>query len=177
MDLTRLLTDDDAVTPAFGIVLLGLVIVFVAVAAGFVVFTASDSPGDPPPQAGFVVAFDDEAEGVVDDFGVLYGSNRSEYNGSYERVVGPDIPGEKIGLVRFTYTDGPPLEASRIKIEGNRLTETERLATAYSGYNNSETITNGEEVTLWMHVEDTLRITWEGNEETVVLQRYERPDR
>ncbi|WP_436901906.1 hypothetical protein [Halovenus halobia] len=177
MELTRLLSDDEAVTPAFGIVLLGLVIILVAVAVGFVVFTASDSPGEPPPQAGFVVAFDDESKGVVDDFGVLYGSNSSEYNGSYDRVVDAEIPGEKIGLVRLRYTDGPPLEVSRLKVEGNRLTETERWATAYSGYNTSDTLTNGEEFTLWMHVEDELRITWERGDGTAVLQRYERPDR
>lgn len=177
MELTRLLSDDEAVTPAFGIVLLGLVIVLVAVAVGFVVFTASDSPGEPPPQAGFVVAFDDEAQGVVDDFGVLYGSNGSEYNDSYERVVDPDTPSEKVGLVRLRYTDGPPLDVGRLEVEGNRLTETERWATAYSGYNNSDTLTNAETFTLWMHVEDELQITWEGEEGTAVLQRYERPDR
>jgi FlaG/FlaF family flagellin (archaellin) len=176
MEYTRLWQDDRAASPTFGVVLLGVIIVLVAVAVGAAVMAASDSPGESPPSAAFIFDFDDEATETVDDYGLVYRPNGST-NGSYERVVGTNVSAEKIGLVRITYTDGPPLDASRLAIAGNRLTETEGWTTEYSPHDESETITNGETFTLWMHVEDELRITWEGEAGTAVLQRYERPAR
>ncbi len=168
--------DEDAISPAFGIVLLGVLIILVAVAVGTAVMAASESGGASPPSAAFVVDFDAEATGEIDDYGLAYRPNDSA-NDSYERVIGSNVSAEQVGLVRITYTDGPPLEASRLGNAGNPLTETERWTTRYSPYDDGDTITNGETFTLWMHVEDKLRITWEREDGTAVLQRYERPDR
>ena len=177
MDLRQFLTDDDAASPAVGLVLFAVVMILVGVAVGIVVFSASDSIGGSTPTGAFTFAFDSEADNEVDDLGVLYRSDSAQtVNGSYERVI-EDVSADKIGLVRITYTDGPPLRADRLEIGGNRLSETEGWATAYSEYDDSETVANGERFEVWMHVEDELRIVWDGEDESAVLQRYERPGR
>lgn len=177
MHLRQFLTDDDAASPAVGLALFAIFIVIIGLAVGLVVFSASDSVGDSTPTGAFTFAFDSEADNEVDDLGVLYSSDdNGTVNGSYERVI-EDVPAEEIGLVRITYTDGPPLEAGNLQLGGNRLIETEEWATEYSEYNDSEAVANGERFEVWMHVEDELRIKWDGDGESAVLQRYERPGR
>ncbi|WP_435068833.1 type IV pilin [Haloplanus sp. C73] len=106
MNFKNLLTDDRAVSPVIGVILMVAITVILAAVIGTFVLGLGDQVSESAPQASF--SFD-------------FSANGGGFNGQ---------PGD---IVNVTHEGGETLEASAISVEGDNDSTTLTTGTAFSG--------------------------------------------
>lgn len=162
MDLKKLFTDDDAVSPVIGVILMvAITVILAAVIASFVLGLGQDA-GDNSPQASFDI----------------------EYN-SGELL---DTAASNDGSVSVTHQSGATIEAGSLFIRGSSLNQSDTGEEWYNQYASSgaaqvpETagsdVSSGSTVNVLADNDYELRVVWQPPEEDTssTLQTSEGPE-
>ena len=178
MDLKGLFEDDGAVSPVIGVVLLvAITVILGAVVATFVLSVGEELTGSAP-NAGFTFDFDSEAEDEVDGYGLIFGADETDPTEYDREITGPES--DEIGLLVISHAGGPTIESQRLSNSGNRFLENDddpRWTNPASEYESGDEITAGDSFVMWLHTDDEIRLTWEFEGDSAILQTYDRPDR
>lgn len=153
MKLTALYTDEDAVTPVVGIVLVVAITVILASVIGVFSFglTSEATPEGP----NVIVAFEYDDSGHAsteeDSWGNEYDAVGADARLSFTHDQGSSVPPERLELVVESGTSGGPFTATPIGTQ--------------------EFYDTGDELSVWVQADDTVRVVWrnpEGSKSTAV---------
>jgi len=146
-------SDNRAVSPLIGVILLiGGTVILAAVVGPFILSTAS-GVGEDTPDAEIRFAYSEDVDFTSED---SYGTTGES--------AGAD------GLLTITLEDGDRLEASRINVSGGvsggRLTD--------GSYSDGDTLTVGDSVTVWVNRSDQIEVIWndESEDESALLDTF-----
>jgi len=135
--------DDAVINPVLSVILVVAVTVVLTALVSTVVLGLDDQVSQSPPQATFTFNYDNDATGP-DSFGVS--------GGSYE------------GLLVVTHSGGSTVEAGRLYVTGASSTSGARSwgarTTSAPQYDDERTVAPGDQLTVWIDADDTVRVTW-----------------
>ena len=160
MQLKRLLTDDDAVSPVIGVILMVAITVILAAVIGTFVLGLGDQVQSTAPQASFNF---DYAEGdtATDDW-----DNAATGTGD--------------GLLTIAHDGGDSIDAGSLTAVGSTVSDdpAEFVETGSSPYASGDTVSAGSSVDLAISNDDTVRITWSGEsgDQSATLGKFSGPD-
>lgn len=145
--------DERAVTPVIGIVLMVAVAVILAALIAPELLSLSRESGEAGPSS--VIKFDYDTSvdpDTADSWGVKDSATATDYDGflTITHTDGEPIPLDRLDLRGVT--DRPNLEFSNSSVTGTGLDD---------GQFNS-----GDEVTVWVNADDTVRVVWDSREGT-----------
>lgn len=154
MELHRLLTDEDAVSPVIGVVLIVAITVVLAAVAGTLLFGVVDEPAGPVPTAQFAFEMNDGGDGwagpgdfvnVTHEGGDTLDVERLEVLvGSDEVAVGAsDWAADVSAGDRLSVTDASPTPGDSVAVGGG-IEEGETVRVVWSAPGSSETYVVGE---------------------------------
>jgi flagellin-like protein len=157
MKLKQLFTDDDAVSPVIGVILMVAITVILAAVIATFVLGLGESVSDTAPQASFNADYDGSASGS-DSFGTSSGD----------------------GIVTFTHSGGDRLEASNLYLTGSSE-NTDRLSwvdnNAPTKYTDGSRITAGNSIDYAVSNDDTARVIWDnGQGNSATLKTWNGPE-
>ena len=141
MELKQLLTDENAVSPVIGVILMVAITVILAAVIGTFVLGLGDQVQDNAPQASFTFDYDQGAAGENDSWGV---------------------PATD-GLLTMTHDGGDKIPAAQVYAAGSSDHSGQPVFGNATGtpFGADEDITAGDSATLAMQNGDTIRIVWE----------------
>ncbi|MUV91049.1 type IV pilin [Halapricum sp. CBA1109] len=153
MKLKQLFTDDDAVSPVIGVILMVAITVILAAVIATFVLGLGESVSETAPQASFTTDYDEGATSQ-DSFG--------------------DTPSG--GLLEVTHSGGDRILAQNLYVAGG---ENGRYAWSdASEFGQDSRITAGSGITYAAQSDDTVRVLWqEGNQDSSAqLDEWRGPD-
>ena len=157
MKLKQLFTDDDAVSPVIGVILMVAITVILAAVIATFVLGLGESVSETAPQASFTTDYDEGASG--DDSFVTGAASSSD-----------------IGLLEITHSGGDRILAQNLYVAGG---ENGRYAWSdASEFGQDSRITAGSGITYAAQSDDTVRVLWqEGNQDSSAqLDEWRGPD-
>jgi flagellin-like protein len=161
MQLKRLLTDDDAVSPVIGVILMVAITVILAAVIGTFVLGLGDQVQSTAPQASFNF---DYAEGDTtnDDWGA-------------------SATGTGDGLLTITHDGGDSIAAGSLSAVGSSVSDDPAgfvQPSDTSPYASGDTVSAGSTANLAIGNSDTIRITWQGEsgDQSATLGKFSGPD-
>jgi flagellin-like protein len=158
MQIRELFTDDDAVSPVIGVILMVAITVILAAVIATFVLGLGESVSNTAPQANFQTDYDASALDTTDSFG-------------------DDSPSSDGGILTVTHTSGDPLEANNLYLTGGVGDRVEWAADSTSLYGAGSTITAGDSVEYAVSSDDTVRVIWEGGDgSSAELKKWTGPD-
>ena len=162
MDLTNLkelLTDDDAVSPVIGVILMVAITVILAAVIASFVLGLGDQAQQNTPQASFSYDYDTSGD--------------DDWSGSEEGALAQNSP---TGYVTITHDGGDTIEAGRISISDG--TDTLQFAGSDSPYSSSSEITAGTTTTTEIDNNDEINLVYtnEGGDSSATLSSYSAPE-
>lgn len=149
----RLGGDERAATPVIGIVLMVAIAVILAALIAPELLSLSRNSGEAGPSS--VIKFDyttSVAESEADSWGLQDNAGAPDYD----------------GLLTITHTDGEPIPLNRLSLVG--VTDRGDLSFADpsvtgTGLDDGQ-FNTGDEVTVWVNGDDTVRVVWDSREGT-----------
>lgn len=155
MKLTALYTDEDAVTPAVGIVLMVAITVILASIIGVFSFGLGSETTPEGPNVIVAFEYDDSGHspGDTDSWGTRYDDPSPQPDGllTFTHDQGSSVPPERLELVVESGTSGGPFTATPVGTQ--------------------EFYDTGDELSVWVQADDTVRVVWrnpEGSKSTAV---------
>jgi flagellin-like protein len=158
MNLRNILTDDDAVSPVIGVILMVAITVILAAVIGTFVLGLGGSVQQTAPQASFT--FDFDQSGTSSDFS-------TNPSGSSE------------GTLTITHDGGDSVEADRVSVAGSSVEGSTVSVTGGSApFSSGDTISAGNSMDIGISNSDTIRVTWESQngENTATLAKFSGPN-
>jgi flagellin-like protein len=163
MDIKELFTDDDAVSPVIGVILMvAITVILAAVIASFVLGLGQDA-GDNSPSASFDIEYDESGPGL-------------EYASGWTTSTGID------GNISVTHQSGATIPDTNLYIKGSSL-EANESGEWYQQFGNSSNaggsdVTSGDSITVGANDDYELRVVWQPPEEDTssTLQTSEGPE-
>jgi flagellin-like protein len=153
MKVKQLFTDDDAVSPVIGVILMVAITVILAAVIATFVLGLGESVSDTAPQASFNADYDESASGS-DDLGTTVGD----------------------GLLTLTHSGGDELEAGNLFVTGG-VNSDRQSWTETSQFGDGSTISAGNSVDYAADRGDTVRVVWDnGQGNSAELKKWEGPD-
>jgi flagellin-like protein len=148
-------TDDRAVSPVIGVILMVAITVILAAVIGTFVLGLGENVQSTNPSASFGF---DYAEGSTTN-GDFSGSNSGD------------------GLLTVTHESGDTLSADRISVSGSSVSSAGGDLTS-AGFSSGSEVSAGDSFTLRINNEDTVRIVWtsEGGDNSATLGTFTGPD-
>ncbi len=152
MDLKQLRTDDDAVSPVIGVILMVAITVILAAVIASFVLGLGDQAGAATPQASF--EFD-------------YDNSTTAGNSGLENSSTPS------GDLTITHSGGDTINGTQVDI-----VDADSSSTDQSGSDIAAEISAGDSGTFVIDKDDTVRLVWNdpSSESTSILATYEAPD-
>ncbi|MCU4719162.1 type IV pilin N-terminal domain-containing protein [Halapricum hydrolyticum] len=158
MQLKELITDDDAVSPVIGVILMvAITVILAAVIASFVLGLGDTT--NTTPQASFDFDYDQGDTSTTDSFG----------------NTGTD------GLLTITHESGDSIEATQLYIRGSSDSSDVEVATDSSNspkYSSGDKISAGDTINVGVANGDTVRVVYEDSsgDSSSTLGSWEGPD-
>jgi FlaG/FlaF family flagellin (archaellin)/cytoskeletal protein CcmA (bactofilin family) len=149
----ELSSENRAVSPLIGAILLIGGTVMLAAVVGPFIFSTTSGVGDDTPTVDLRFAYSEDVDFESED---SYGTTGN--------AVGAD------GLLTITLEDGDRLEANRINVSGGasggRLTD--------GSYTDGDTLSVGDSVTVWVNRSNEIEVLWndEGEDQSTILDRF-----
>jgi flagellin-like protein len=156
MNIRQLFTDDDAVSPVIGVILMVAITVILAAVIGTFVLGLGDQVQNTAPQASFTFDFTDEGSGTVDSLDVTHdGGDTIESTGLYIKAD-KDFDDSTSAVTSATWDT---LGASSDVAAGS-------------------TVTVDDDATGDEFNDATVRVTWEGSDDsqTATLGKWTGPE-
>jgi flagellin-like protein len=152
MNLRNILTDDDAVSPVIGVILMVAITVILAAVIGTFVLGLGGSVQQTAPQASFTFDFDESAS-VTDVEDPLYGGSGDA------------------GDLTTTHDGGDSVEVARLSMSDD---DGNSVQPDFGG----TPVSAGSSNTTAIETDDTVRITWQSQngENTATLAKFSGPD-
>jgi flagellin-like protein len=135
MKLKQLFTDDDAVSPVIGVILMVAITVILAAVIATFVLGLGESVSETAPQANFA----------------------TDYNAGSDATSFSQSTGSEDGSLQITHTGGDRISAQNLYVTGgidNRFSWTD------AGYSSGSDITAGDSVDYLVETTDTVRVLW-----------------
>ena len=155
MKVKQLFTDDDAVSPVIGVILMVAITVILAAVIATFVLGLGDSVSNTAPQASFTTDFDESVTSGNDDFSTTYSN----------------------GQLTITHSGGDKIFAENLFVNGGTAGTRQSWENAAPFGTGSE-ITAGNSIEYAAAPDDTVRITWQddaaGN--SAELKKWTGPD-
>lgn len=139
--------DERAATPVIGIVLMVAIAVILSALIAPELLSLSRNSGEAGPSSVIKFDYDASASGA-DDWGH------------------PD--GSEAGLLTITHTDGEPIPIDRLTVRGASSGDDlafSAASTTGTGLDDGQ-FNSGDEVTVWVDGDDTVRVVWDSREGT-----------
>ncbi|MFB6171697.1 MAG: type IV pilin [Haloarculaceae archaeon] len=141
MELKRLLTDDDAVSPVIGVILMVAITVILAAVIGTFVLGLGDQVQDNAPQASFTFNYK-EGSTAADSWGT-------------------SASGSGDGLLTITHDGGDKIAADSLAAVGSSISADPAAFTDGTGpFSTGDTMSAGDSATLAIANGDTIRVVW-----------------
>lgn len=155
MKLRQLLTDEDAVSPVIGVILMVAITVILAAVIGTFVLGLGDQVQDNAPQASFTFDYDEGATGT-DDWSTDYAATST-------------------GGLSITHDGGDAIQAARLSVKGG---ESDQTYGGGSPYADGSSISAGDSVAYAAASDDTVRVIWSASsgDSTATLGKWTGPD-
>lgn len=155
MKIRELFTDDDAVSPVIGVILMVAITVILAAVIATFVLGLGESVSDTAPQANFATDYTTDASGSVTD--------------SWDKTDGD-------GYLTVTHTGGAKIRAEYLSLTGGTV-EGQEWGSA-SGYGAQSDISAGSSVEYRVASDDTVRVIWSkaGSGSSAELKKWTGPD-
>jgi flagellin-like protein len=165
MDLTNLkelLTEDDAVSPVIGVILMVAITVILAAVIASFVLGLGDQAQQNTPQASFSYDYDT--------------SGTNSWTGSPAPTLANDGTSGNEGYVTITHDGGDTIEAGRLSVSDG--TDTLQFAGSDSPYSSSSEITAGTTTTTEIDNNDEINLVYtnEGGDSSATLSSYSAPE-
>lgn len=164
MQVKRLWTDNRAVEPVIGVILMvAITVILAAVIATFVLGLGEDVE-EINPEASFQFSLDEGADPgeVTDDFG-------------YDESDG--VPADA-ALLTIQHNGGDAIDAGELFVRGD-VSYGSGPWSEHDAYGPNSEITAGDRITVWIDPADRVEIIWESRDTDLaaILIAYEGPDR
>ena len=165
MKLKRLISDDSAVSPVIGVILMVAITVILAAVIATFVLGLGDQVSDTAPQASFNFDFDND---------VSLGGGNTDDLGNVGNVCGGS-PCD--GNLTVRHAGGASIEAQELGISGHSSNSNSQNWDA-SKYASSSEITAGNDLVVFVDSDDTVSVTWQNTEGTssATLREWTGPD-
>jgi flagellin-like protein len=159
MKLKQLFTDDDAVSPVIGVILMVAITVILAAVIATFVLGLGESVSETAPQASFTTDYDAGASG--DDSFATGAASSSD-----------------VGLLEITHSGGDRILAQNLYVAGGENGRYAWSEADLDGYGTDSRITAGSGITYAAQSDDTVRVLWqEGNQDSSAqLDEWRGPD-
>jgi len=156
MKVRELFTDDDAVSPVIGVILMVAITVILAAVIATFVLGLGESVSQTAPQANFATDYN---AGATDASDTSFGQSTSSADGS----------------LTITHTSGDSVQAQNLYVTGgigNRFSWTD------AGYSSGSQIDAGDSVDYLVNTEDTVRVLWSDGSggSSAELKKWTGPD-
>ncbi|WP_332898600.1 type IV pilin N-terminal domain-containing protein [Haladaptatus sp. CMSO5] len=151
MQLKQLFTEEDAVSPVIGVILMVAITVILAAVIGTFVLNLGDQVGDSAPQAKFSFDYDGSST-ATDDYGISTGD----------------------GLLSITHESGDKITASDLRIVGSTPADDQVWSDATGA---STFVTAGKSIDIRVNNDDSLRLIFDdGSGDTATIQTWDGPN-
>jgi len=158
MKVKQLFTDDDAVSPVIGVILMVAITVILAAVIATFVLGLGESVSDTAPQASFNADYDESV-----------GSGDSDAFGTTGDTVD--------GFVTFTHSGGDELKAGNLFITGGDYSTRQAFTASSTQYGDGSTISAGNSIDVAADRDDTARVVWDNSQgNSAELKKWEGPD-
>jgi len=152
MQLRDLLTDDDAVSPVIGVILMVAITVILAAVIATFVLGLGESVSNTAPQASFSTNYDSSPSAGTDSFGDTVNN----------------------GLLTVTHSGGDSLEAPNLFVTGGDASGRKVWSDVFA---TGSVISAGNSVDYAVSADDIVRIVWDNSKgNSAELDRWEGPD-
>jgi flagellin-like protein len=154
MNVKQLFTDDDAVSPVIGVILMVAITVILAAVIGTFVLGLGDQVQSTSPQASFTFDFDSSVAPTAG-------------NGFENSTVEPDD-----GALTITHDGGDSIAQARLDIKDDDGTTIDASTAGFG-----DPISAGSSATVAIDADDTIRVTWTGEsgDNTATLGKFTAP--
>jgi flagellin-like protein len=146
MNFKQLFSDNDAVSPVIGVILMVAITVILAAVIGTFVLGLGDQVSNTSPSASFT--FDFEGDTSNDNCGGTDGPLQAGANGD-----------ASVGTLTITHDGGDSIPEDRLSISDGGSTSIEGFATC-DGVGDGNDVTAGSSVAPDVDNDDTIRVTW-----------------
>jgi flagellin-like protein len=195
MQFKEFFTDDDAVSPVIGVILMVAITVILAAVIGTFVLGLGDQVQDNPPNAQLTFEYTEDDSLDADDSDWVgkgasnsdvagWSSNSSDWgSGSPPSYDTSTTSGSENGYLNITHESGEQINAARLSITGfDGSAYNESSLPLGSGsrapFATGDQVGAGNEASLFVSSDDTVRVVWtsEGGGTSDTLRRWDGPD-
>jgi flagellin-like protein len=192
MQFKKLLTDDEAVSPVIGVILMVAITVILAAVIGTFVLGLGDQVSESTPQASWEFSYEEGTFGSSADFDandVDYANTLSSATPSNDDLAVDESNAD--GKLTITHGGGNKLEADRMSlsgvsgahVEGNNIAPydygfTNNDGNAAPPYSSGDSVTAGSLLEVAVESDETVRIVWtsDGGGDSATIGQWEGPD-
>lgn len=157
MKIKELLTDDSAVSPVIGVILMVAITVILAAVIATFVLGLGEQVQDTTPEASF--SFDyNEAED--------------------EDYFGNTCDGEDEGVLTVRHTGGPSIDASELRLAGSSFGDQDWADGNLNdgSWGEGSSVSAGSTIDICMESSDVIDVLWESDDTSAILRDYRGPD-
>ena len=178
MQLKNLFTEDDAVSPVIGVILMVAITVILAAVIATFVLGLGEQISDTAPEASFQFDYDELSSGdegtVEDSWGLTFDDGET----GDVNATGVDA------VLTITHTGGPSVDASLLGATGSSAENTSGVSPPEDYYDFSsseedwETMTAGNSVEIFVNADDTINVVWTSSDgrQSARLQTFDGPE-
>jgi len=173
MKLKQLFTDDEAVSPVIGVILMVAITVILAAVIATFVLGLGDRVSNTSPSASFSFEY---SEGEVTDSKTEFDCHDANGNSEYplNETDASSSPDDQ-GVLDITHDSGESIEAARLKLSddsGNSADLTD------CGFGSTTKINAGTTVSTPVDSDDIIRVTWTGEsgDSSATIGKWNGPD-
>jgi flagellin-like protein len=191
MNFKQLLTDDDAVSPVIGVILMVAITVILAAVIGTFVLGLGDNISNTNPQASFTFSFDESSVTDNSDVDWTFDDtvNSNGYCDADTSGAGPGSPSND-GILSITHDGGDKIKGSQLSLKGTNGYDSSGTGCnfVFGGdsspsdetypYGASDDLSAGNSVDLAIESGDTIRVVWQSSNggDTATLGKWSGPD-
>jgi flagellin-like protein len=170
MKLKQFFTDDDAVSPVIGVILMVAITVILAAVIATFVLGLGDRVSNTSPSASFSFEYE---EGATYGDGTTIPTGENCYTGSKFPLNSTE--GDEQGVLDITHDSGESIEAARLTLSddsGNSVDVSD------CGFKSTEVIAAGTTISTPVDGNDTIRVTWasQNGDSSATIGKWNGPD-